>query len=459
MSTWLQYASFPRHYTYTRLTSLQSVKTHRLPIFSGVTLCVSGIEDISLRTKINKLVTSQGGKYAKALERPIKVTHLLCSGDTQTDKMRYAQKFNQAGEANIYLVWEEWFWDCLEFGGRWYHISHNEMLISTLGRFDEEKYSVSQPRPQRKLGANAAPMMEMPQPSSAPMSSSIPPSTARSAHGRALDDPFVAAPTVDDDDELVSVRRVPAETLQVWASVLQPRGFVLSNGRLARSPSKSQANQSVASTSPCPPGPLPVRAQTLHDLPVQKMSSLANFSRVRSFAPVSKDISTPKNLFKRAGSKAGEDISSFLGGIRAREDAELADAANLGDDANADAPRALLAPTTAAQNAQAGPSRSRPFSGFKFVTHGETDCNSVHVAIEKCGGEVIKNKEATPDFILVRLARWPRSLFLLESRLSNTLYQRKYIISGRNRPREAIKVPYRVLAGAVCLRGAYMHSR
>lgn len=35
----------------------------------------------------------------------------------ETDKMMYARKFNDRGEAKIMMVWEEWFWDCLEFGG------------------------------------------------------------------------------------------------------------------------------------------------------------------------------------------------------------------------------------------------------------------------------------------------------------------------------------------------------
>jgi hypothetical protein len=92
---------------------------HRLPVFSGVTLCISGITDIVLRTQINKALTAAGGSYVKALERPVRVTHLLCAGEAETDKMRYAEKFNRAGEANppIQLVWDEWFWDCLEYGG------------------------------------------------------------------------------------------------------------------------------------------------------------------------------------------------------------------------------------------------------------------------------------------------------------------------------------------------------
>lgn len=90
---------------------------HCLPIFSGIVLCLSGITDMERRVKINKLVSKHGGVYVKNLERPVKVTHLLCSGDEETDKMRYAVKFNNRKEAVIHLIWEDWFWDCVEFGG------------------------------------------------------------------------------------------------------------------------------------------------------------------------------------------------------------------------------------------------------------------------------------------------------------------------------------------------------
>ncbi len=82
-------------------------------------LSISGITDVERRTQINRLLIQQKGVYAKELERPVKVTHLLCSGDDETDKMKYAEKFNQRKEANIHLVWEEWFWDSLEFGGEY----------------------------------------------------------------------------------------------------------------------------------------------------------------------------------------------------------------------------------------------------------------------------------------------------------------------------------------------------
>lgn len=81
-------------------------------------LCLSGITDLDRRVEINRLVTRHGGTYVKNLERPVKVTHLLCSGNEETEKMRYAEKFNIRKEAVIHLVWEEWFWDSLDFGGK-----------------------------------------------------------------------------------------------------------------------------------------------------------------------------------------------------------------------------------------------------------------------------------------------------------------------------------------------------
>lgn len=89
----------------------------------------------------------------KNLERPVKVTHLLCSGDEETEKMRYAVKFNKRKEAVIHLIWEDWFWDCIEFGGESVLLIsvetfNNRSLFS--GRFDESRYGVSRPRPERR---------------------------------------------------------------------------------------------------------------------------------------------------------------------------------------------------------------------------------------------------------------------------------------------------------------------
>jgi DNA replication regulator DPB11 len=90
---------------------------HRLPIFTELVIALSGIDDSDRQKQVNRLVTYNKGIFVENIERPVKVTHLLCSGDEKTEKMKYAEKFNKLGEADIKLVWEEWFWDCIHFGG------------------------------------------------------------------------------------------------------------------------------------------------------------------------------------------------------------------------------------------------------------------------------------------------------------------------------------------------------
>jgi len=80
-------------------------------------VALSGIDDADRQNQINRLINYNKGIFVKSIERPVRVTHLLCSGDERTEKMKYAEKFNKKGEANIKLVWEEWFWDCINFGG------------------------------------------------------------------------------------------------------------------------------------------------------------------------------------------------------------------------------------------------------------------------------------------------------------------------------------------------------
>jgi DNA replication regulator DPB11 len=44
-----------------------------------------------------------------------------------------------------------------------------------------------------------------------------------------------------DEEEVASIKRVPAVTLQLWKTLLRPRGFESNAGKLVRSPIKSQA--------------------------------------------------------------------------------------------------------------------------------------------------------------------------------------------------------------------------
>ncbi|GLB44782.1 putative twin BRCT domain containing protein [Lyophyllum shimeji] len=314
----------------------ESIQAHRLPIFSDVVLCISGIMDITRRTQIHKYLTSNGGVYMKNLERPVKVTHLLCSGDEETDKMRYAEKFNGRGEANVHLVWEEWFWDSLEFGGR----------------FDEEKYQVRHPRPERK---------SLPEASSPPPSSAV---LSEQQEETAQDPP----PQAETEEEPAAVRRLPAATLQLWSSLLTGRGYEISDGALVRSPSKV----------PRPPVP--------HSPPKPEKGNgnvISQFRRSNSFAPARPEASSSgrPQPFRRT-----QTVSAM--------------------DTNRDAGHSFMA--SARKNGESSTSAvataSGIFAGLRFVALGEAKSLSVRVAIEENGGRMVLDMEDEDvDFIIVRL--------------------------------------------------------
>lgn len=101
---------------------------------------------------INRTVTTEGGEYIKTLERPVRATHLLCASTIEgevTEKMKYAEKFNKAGEARIKIIWEEWLWDCLTLGGVHLFllrpIFDKCLRVRFQGRLDEEPYRITNP--------------------------------------------------------------------------------------------------------------------------------------------------------------------------------------------------------------------------------------------------------------------------------------------------------------------------
>ena len=311
--------------------TLQSVEKHRLPIFSNVILCPSGISDITRRTQINKLLTRHGGAYLKSLERPVKVTHLLCSGDEETEKMVYAEKFNQRGEAKIHLVWEEWFWDSLDFGGR----------------FDESRYQVRRPRPERKSLAEAA----TPPPTSSAQPSELDEELAPLPKERSPPQPQ----SFDDfEDEAASVKIIPAVTLQMWGGLLQRRGYEVAGGDIIRSPSK--------------PTSKPRQQEEQPPSPVQRGGSvISSFRRANSFAPGA-PVSQHPQPFRRtpaALEKVGESSKS-----------------------GAAASPVLLF-----------------FSGLKFCVLGEAKSPLVRTAIEQHGGRWVSEEDEDVDFFVVRLLR------------------------------------------------------
>ncbi|KAG2147749.1 uncharacterized protein EDB93DRAFT_1146459 [Suillus bovinus] len=341
----------------------ETVSTHRLPIFSGVILSLSGIDDIEQRANINRTLTRYGGTYVKAIERPVKVTHLLCAGDNETEKMRYADKFNKRGEAKIHVVWEEWFWDCLEFGGR----------------FEEKRYVVTRPRPERKT-MNEELTTSMPVHDSAP---STHPSNAIPADCHLLRTSAPPKPSHEhdilDEEEPASLARTPvrAVTLQLWGSLLRPRGFEIDPvaNKLVRSPSKSQ---SIASPQMSPtrlPAYLTpdVRTRTTDKvIEPQGKSVISSFKRAKSFAPPAKEPMT-RQPFRRTTTIAALGPEDAEGSTLPRQP-EVEDS-----------------------------SITTLFAGYCFRLLGEAKCANVRNAIDRGGGVVMDEDTDDVDFIVVRL--------------------------------------------------------
>ncbi|KAG6900650.1 hypothetical protein C0993_006754 [Termitomyces sp. T159_Od127] len=317
------------------------VAKYRLPIFSGVVICPSGIGELVRRTQINKLVTEHGGVYLKNLERPVRVTHLLCSGEQETDKMKYAEKFNSRGEANVHLVWEEWFWDSLEFGGR----------------FDEEKYQVRRPRPERKPPQKEA-------------QSTSPPPTSAAPSDQPDDDQD------ESEEELANVKRLPEATLQLWSSLLGRRGYEISDGELIKSPSKMPR-----ASMPRPPSPLPEGRKG-------ERSVISQFRRANSFAPVRSEAasSSRPQPFRRTRTISVMDTAANGGSFMAS-----ARPVRKGD-VNGESSTYLAANATGI------------FAGLKFSALGEAKSSSVRTAIEENGGRMLLGLEDEDvDYIVVRL--------------------------------------------------------
>ncbi|KAJ7123099.1 hypothetical protein C8R44DRAFT_919020 [Mycena epipterygia] len=388
---------------------VQSVAAHRLPVFSGVTLCISGITDIVRRTQINKALTAAGGTYVKALERPVRVTHLLCAGAEETDKMLYADKFNRAGEADppIQLVWEEWFWDSLEFGGR----------------FDEARYQARLPRPARRGGstlnlfdtATEAP----PRPNA---NASANPHLVPSAYDDDEDD--------NGEDELASIQRLPAVTLQLWGSLLKARGYEVARGGVMLSPKKAREMAEEGQRSAADAEPLEGAAGASANASV-----LSSFRRANSFvAPrASNSLVAPRAnsyVAPRVTAQAFRDQPHSAGAGPSRVPFGRSASAVVHGSAGMGMPVAGPSSTRGAP----GPSSARGagavsdgmvpadepstvFAGLRFLLRGEADTKTVRGAIEGAGGAVVGGSDADADYVIVRLVGGS-ALYLAESSLA-----------------------------------------
>jgi len=333
---------------------------------------VSGIEDVDRRTAINRTVTQCGGKYVKNIERPVRVTHLLCSGNEETEKMHYARKFNKRGEADIKLVWEEWFWDSLDFGGACdsspdpcHQFNHWP------GQFEDTPYLVTHPRPERR---------QLPPPS-CPANVEVPDQSQRHA------EPDPAAP----EEEIAVARRVPAATLRVWESLLAPRGYSKVGSELIKTGPAEAPN-----STPDPPPSLPkidkgkgkARPLDLSDPPFsgKGRSALATFTRSKSFVPST--TPAPEDPSVSASRQPFRKVQSLF----------------------------LPRPSSPAQVApEPGGSSPKIFVGMRFQVRAEARSASVRSAIEGCGGTWVEDEdeEDRVDFVIVRLVRYTSLPYLL----------------------------------------------
>ncbi|KAJ7047172.1 hypothetical protein C8F04DRAFT_1387638 [Mycena alexandri] len=385
----------------------QSITLHRLPPFSGIILCISGISDIVRRTTINKALTAGGGTYVKDLVRPVCVTHLLCSGETgvETDKMRYADKFNRAGEADppIQIVWEEWFWDSLEFGGQ----------------FDEAKYQARLPRPERR--ATPAPP-HVRDPSSSNSNSHLATPSLRPLNpintniSRTYDD-------LNDDEPLIArIQRPHAMALQLWGSLLKARGYAVDEARrgVMLSPHKAREVREREEADR-EGGELGVSMQHAGGEDVKEKekareSVLSSFRRQNSVVIAPRTTAAPARGPNSAGASAGAGPSRMPFG-------RSATSGNL-----------LQGPTNANANAEAAVQfdaspPSTVFKSLRFLLRGETDTATVRDAIEGAGGFVVRasaveeSEDGGYDFVVVRLVSGSPLFFADPSPASRARYR------------------------------------
>lgn len=194
---------------------------------------------------------------------------------------------------------------------------------------------------------------------------------------------------IDGDEEEMAVvnKPVPAVTLQLWQSLLKPRGFELDGGKLVRSPSKSQAMRSPPSTPTRPKARSNVVAHGGTGVETgkekEKESVISTFRRAHSFAPIPVKEPAVRQPFRR----------NTTCPVVCPDDAE---GSGLHDQAQPEGESAM----------------STLFAGHTFRLLGEARCPNVRFAIESGGGVVTDDDAEEPSFIIVRLIRYSPGILL-----------------------------------------------
>ncbi|KAI9775550.1 MAG: hypothetical protein M1839_001028 [Geoglossum umbratile] len=80
---------------------------HKVPVFSGLKICFTGVEDVDERQRLQELVTANGAEYHADLTKL--VTHLMA-------KKPEGKKYHYASTWRLHIVTPEWLRDSLERG-------------------------------------------------------------------------------------------------------------------------------------------------------------------------------------------------------------------------------------------------------------------------------------------------------------------------------------------------------
>ncbi|KAL5526618.1 DPB11 [Sanghuangporus sanghuang] len=328
---------------------------HRFPTFKSVKLCMTAINDVERRKQIQKQLEKNGGTFIEMFSKGMELTHLLCGPDRGentdqmglTPKMQYAMKYNDTRAKKVHLVWEGWFWDCLEFKGV----------------LDERVYLATGPRPPRRIRRESSPLV-------LPITS-----TAEQSKQRAST-PSSQLDANADVEETANVKRMPEAAALLWESALKKRGFEMKGGKLLRSPSKSAFLSREGSQIPLLP------SSHIHDEPATssrtKSSLNAAFKRTKSFAAKTTEPDAANSAFQRVlstpAAAENRQVSTIISGSLVQQDRNHI------------------------------PEGERNlFSGLRFRALGEASGPKLTEALELRGGTVIVDADTEVDFIVVRL--------------------------------------------------------
>ncbi|KAF8512497.1 hypothetical protein JB92DRAFT_2928157 [Gautieria morchelliformis] len=335
----------------------QTMSDHRLPVFSGVKLCITGMEDIALRNKVHAWLAKEGGVYLKSLNAT--ATHLLCCVSDTSAKLKWTRDHNrtQSQTDQIRIVWEEWFWDCIEFGGRW----------------DESSYEITKARPARKFVSQISetigessklPTATLSQ--HTPLPYSIPTSTLLG----------------DDTSEYGQTYKQRDIGLRIFQHIVQKRSYFESDEGSHCSKNNSSGHEQSQTSSTVPnlksqtdhiprPKPRIKPSNQMTDTHADSNSVLTRLSnhRAASFARSSSPPQHAPQPFRRI-------VSSSCG--------------------------VAVAPQTS--NRASMSSDSRLFTGYKFRAFGEAYGPTLREALEELGAQwLTEDEDQDADFFVVRL--------------------------------------------------------